>query len=614
MAAAKNQLSPELYRDIRKARWKCRTDLGYLCRVVLNYPDVSDSNGGPWHAIHQPLIDKVQHFPRPTAAQFEVNDVLLNGKWSYEPLVPIIDLKGKRRRLVLDSRSFLKTTINSIAHTIQWIINYPDIAIMLMMAADERAKLVLGEIKGHFQYNKRFRELFPEHCPQRRLDDFGTANAFTTEARKNKGVPKEPTVMTGSIEKGAAGLHFHVVKFSDIVDEKNISGTGLEAVRKGFDISHNLLINPRYWIDVEGTRYHFADTYGKIIDRELVKPIEEREYEMFIRGVFIKKDETYTPEDYKKPYALDDKGKRISRWPENFPLNLLESKEKDDPWIFSCQMLNSPAMNVEGAAPFPVNERFPKTITREDFNNNVRVAYKEICVDFASTNNDRSNFTCITVGTIDHRGRLYIEEIKWGKWLANQAIDNLFAVAQKHSRHLRHITIEESEYQRGLMPTIERKMEFYRNAGYNFNFNYIKRGNRQAKNDRIYKALQPWYAGIVIDNKGSREVSLRFLEDIDELAWKHLIKELEEFPASESDDIMDTLADFLTGKEYFGREVVRAIPGVLPRDESGMVIHGTPEVNRIFKAVQNREIDRLYDLQNPFSDEYEVSKKIISYI
>lgn len=588
-------IKPSVYYDLRKARWKARTDLGWLCREILNYPDVSDASGGPWNALHQPVIDTLQRFPVPTREQFDINDTLVSGKWVYKPLKPMLELEGVRRRLLLDSRSFLKTTINCISHGIQWILNYPDMSILLLMGSGDRASAVLDEMKNHFKYNPRFRQLFPDYCPTKNIEEWGTMNQFTTEARSNMALQKEPTVMTASVEKGAASYHFHLIKFSDIVDENNIQGNGLEMVRKKFDISLNLLINPRYWIDVEGTRYHFADTYGKIIDRELAKPEEKREYNIFVRGALLRdvpEGEKFTPEECKAPFKKDAEGRRISRWPENFPIDKLEEEEKNDIWLFACQKLNAPALNVEGATPFPVNDVFPKKISRVDFNNNIRVAYKEICVDFAETDNPRSNYTCITVGTIDSFGRLYIEEIVHGRFLADVAVQKLFLTALKHYRHLRCIKMEDVSYTRGLMPTIQRKLDtHYRPKGIDFTIETLKRGNRTHKSDRIHKAIQPWY----------KNKDLLFLDDIDHTAWARLIKEMEEFPMSETDDILDTLADFLADKEYFGRELSRGNPFTIKRNEAGLV-DDPAGVTRIFKQVQNQAWDKWLKLQDPYED------------
>ena len=86
---------------IRMIRWRARTDLGFLCREILNYPDVSDE-------IHAPIINILQKFPTPTKEQFYENDKVVNGKWEYKPIIPKhTSLPGGRRVLILDPRGFL---------------------------------------------------------------------------------------------------------------------------------------------------------------------------------------------------------------------------------------------------------------------------------------------------------------------------------------------------------------------------------------------------------------------------------------------------------------------------------------------------------------------------
>jgi hypothetical protein len=556
-AVLKNE---KLYFMRRAARWKARTDIGWLCREVLNYSDVSDASGGPWRALHQPIVDVLQKFPSPTQDQFDKNDVIVNGKWEYKPILPLEALPGGRRTLILDPRGHLKTTINSIGHTIQWILNYPRIAILIFMGQDQKASDVLNEIKGHFQYNQYFRELFPEYVPWKGIDQWGRADRFITEARPKWDVRKEPTVMTGAIEKGAAGYHFEVIKFSDIVDENNISGNGLEIVRKKFYISANLLIGPKYWMDVEGTTYHFGDIYRKILDSEMEAVLEKRTYKIHIRSVFkrnIPGGESFTPDDMKYPFLLDEQGNRIPWWPERFPLKELEQQEKVDPFEFASQKLNWPIATMEGYVAFPVNNEFPKKISRQDYQN-IRVAYKEITVDLAETDNQRSNYTAIVVGAVSQSGKLYVEEIYHGRFLADKVINIIFGIALKHRRFLRVIKIEETGYLRGLMASINRVLDTdLRPKGINFVIEPVKRGNRQKKLDRIEKSLQPWY----------KNDDLRFLDDINKDAWAHLLKELEQFPAGQTDDILDAVADFLANKEYFGREAARFNPTTVIRED-----------------------------------------------
>lgn len=246
----------------KRTRWQARTNLGFLCREILNYNLIDD-------VYHAPVLNILQKFQKPTREEFAFNDVPKDetksydfigkdGKWCYKPVVDMNMLPGKRRRLILDPRSHAKTTINAIAHTIQWLINYPDIAIMVVQSTGDKAEAIIGEIKQHFTANPKFRAAFPEMVPKS-IKEFGTKNAFTIPARGATIVRKEPSIMAGSIDKGSAGYHFDVMKFSDIVEPNNVGTEDqIQSVISSYFMMENLLVAPQYWIDVEGTRYAFC--------------------------------------------------------------------------------------------------------------------------------------------------------------------------------------------------------------------------------------------------------------------------------------------------------------------------------------------------------------------
>lgn len=323
----------------RKARWLARFDLVYLCNEILGYVDVSTK-------VHGGLIRTLQDFPKPTRDQFEQNDQYVGNKWIYKPIYTLkefVALGGKKRRLILDSRGHLKTTINCQAHTIQWLLNYPDAAIHIIQSNLDKGNMIVDEIRDHFRYNPKLRQVFPELCPQKSINDFGKVGQF--DIRKLYDITsmrKEPSVLAGSIDKGTAGLHFDVMKFSDIVDPNNCFGDQLEKVAKSFYMAENLLVAPSYWIDVEGTRYNFGDVYGKIIDSYEKAKAQNREpeYLMYVRACFErdtgKESPKYIPEEQALPFKKDENGKRVPVWGERFPLQKLEEMERTDPTIFSC--------------------------------------------------------------------------------------------------------------------------------------------------------------------------------------------------------------------------------------------------------------------------------------
>lgn len=514
-------------------------------------PDVSEE-------VHRPVLDHLQQFPAPESDEIaEKHDFIVNGRWEYAPLRDIMDLEGKRRMLLLDSRGFLKSSINCIAHSIQWILNYPDIAIMIMQANGDKANLVVSEMKQHFQGNEKLRAIFPELCPQKRVWEWGRQDSFTVEdkrfAKPRGGLKqhKEPTVMATSIERGLSGIHVDVIKCSDIVDPGNINGEGLQTVKKNFFLARNLLVAPQYWIDVEGTRYHFDDLYGRIIDMEADKPEHLREWRFFIRGA-TKRDWGGSPETFNsmdfltKPEVLDSEGYPVSRWPSRFANKYLHMMKLDDPLGYATQQQQDPRPG--GIALFPVDHQFPKWISAKDFVQHIRVSHYEISIDTAETTGKRSDYTSIAVGAWSSSGKCYVVEIVHGRFMPSEIVEKITALAKKYKTRLRAIKIEETGFVRGMMPALRRYMD---TSGIFLPIDRIKRDNQEAKVERIANTLQPWYV------RGD----LIFVDNLPEKTKSHLLRELREFPAGKNDDILDSISDLFQNKEWFGREAARGYAG-----------------------------------------------------
>ena len=561
---------------IRKLRWRARTDLQFLCNAVLSYPDVNKE-------VHGPVLKHLQNFPAPVDdAQAEAHDKWEGSGFLYRPLKNVWDVDDNptRKMLLLDPRGSLKSTINCVAHTIQWIINYPSITILLMQANLDKATTVLGEIKEHFQRNQAFRALFPEHCPEeKKAGDWGTQTEFTTEARRPESAggieswnQKEGTVIAKSLGAGLAGLHFCVMKFSDIVEQGNSENDEqCRKVIKYFSMCRNLLIRPNGWIDVEGTRYHRQDLYGNILAGE-IKLKEEGlppNWRIFARGCYLPNmaglnytERKYNFEELELPDLLDDRGKPISFWPERFSSDFLEAERKDPisedaQFLFNCQRKNLP-LNTNDRVPFP-KEKFT-TISRNKYLENVPISYRQVTVDTADTQNKRSNYTCITTGAWSQSGKLYIEDIIHGKFQPDEIVFWLFWTAMRENSPSRRPVmyfIEETAFVRGMMASVNRvhdtgilhvpdnlEKKYGKSRptnGIRLPITLVKRETTLSKQERILQTLQPWY------NSGE----LIFLDDIP--CMSHILQEFLDFPQAKTDDIIDTVADQFQQKEYFGR-------------------------------------------------------------
>lgn len=533
---------------IKLGRHKARTDLVWLGRNILGLKKIVPH-------VHGPMTDFLQQF-KDSQGVDEFDESLQRFVYTPrdpDPVKAVGEGNYDNRRLLLAPRGWFKTSNNVYAHTVQLILNFPDITVLLLHASQEVLEPVLALIKRAFWQNKVMRYYFPEFCQREDAREFGTQTEFSIPNRTNW--TASPTVGIGGIESVRTGMHYHWIKFTDIVDDKNTATKDqIQKVIEKFAMARNLLISPKYWIDVEGTRYHFGDLYGRIIDTWLQEDKEglPHEWKVFIMGCY-KKDvhrihadgvERYSPLELDAPYLLDETQKvdektgfdlrRISRFPEESPTIELEKMRNDkvageDP--FNTQQLNNP-VGTDNVA-FPLQYLQWKSA---DELKRVPIQYFVTIVDLAETKNKRSDFTAITTVGVDRMNRRYVVDIRLGKFLPDEIVDLLFMTQIKWKPI--KIKIEETGFVRGLAPAVRRKSEM---LGIWPNFSYIPPDNQTSKEARIM-SIQPMFkVGLIYFNSA-----------LDEFVKEELKHELTRFPKYQHDDILDTLADMYQDEPVYG--------------------------------------------------------------
>lgn len=455
------------------------------------------------------------------------------------------------------------TTINCEGHGIQININYPLACIGIFQYNLDKAESIIGAIKDHYCFNGKFRTLFPELCPPiDKINDFGTKAAFSIWDIKNKrgSSRREQSFMAAALEKGLAGYHFEWLKYSDIVDPQNSENLDqcLKTIHQ-FGQSKFLLIDifGGWWIDLEGTRYHFGDVYGHAIKEWEEDQVAGREslWEMYTRGVFVPDlpEIKFLPYELKENVAdkLDGNGLPIP-WNLHANVNNLLREEASDPTNFSAQMRNRPVGGRGGMKDFeikqdPITKEYsrPRVLDAQTFEDKVLKAYTVISVDTAETVSERANYTAIAVADIDRFGRTYVKNLIRKKLQPKDVALEVISVCDTYKPD--YLIIEETGFTRGLDYGIKREWEL-------FPYHHVpslklsKRSNQKSKEEIIRLALQHAY------NQGD----LIFIKDnIEEEVWQGLIQELIEFPRGTSDDILDAIADIFIEREWYGREFAK---------------------------------------------------------
>ena len=512
-----------------RQRERGRRDLFWLANEVLSPPD---SRIMVPHA-HGCIVDHCQQFQ---GRQEFIHKTKLS-KYGTPQIdfakarVPMAELEGKRDSLILVSRGHLKTTIQTVAHSIQWILNYPEVRILICTSTEEKAKLIVNKIKQHFQFNPRFRFLYPEFCPPaQKASDWGSATELVVPNRQRRG--DEPTIMTAAVGKALASTHHDVIKCSDVVTENNVKTPGqiaevkdffgyLEPLRERF-FSKDGQPNPG-WKDVEGTIYDFSDYYQMILDFQGNLPESQHTWRITKRSCWA------------------DKAKRIPLWPERFPaleLDRIANSPEVGPVLFASQYELEPVRAEDGLAK-PEEIRFFPAHVAQDLMPRYRLY---TCVDLASPD-EQSNgdFIVFTTAGIDRDGRIDVLSIQRGHF-SDEQICQIFFNTDTVYQGKTQFKVQKDHFARMLAPLMRREMA---KRGRWLNIEYTPISNRVSKVQKI-RGLQGFF----------RMGLIRFADNIP--CKNDLVMEIVRFPKGGHDDIIDTISDFLTNAQ--GEAVSDLIP------------------------------------------------------
>jgi predicted phage terminase large subunit-like protein len=175
--------------------------------------------------------------------------------------------------LDLWAREHGKSTVITIAKTIQDILRDPEITIGIFSHTRAIAKSFLRVIKREFESNTRLKACFPDVLfdnPEKYAPKWSEDDGLIV---KRKGNPPESTVEAhGLIDGMPTGRHFYLRVYDDVVTAASVSTPDqMRKVIDALDMSNNLgkQGGVRRMI---GTRYKLGDAYEEYIKRGVIKP------------------------------------------------------------------------------------------------------------------------------------------------------------------------------------------------------------------------------------------------------------------------------------------------------------------------------------------------------
>lgn len=180
--------------------------------------------------------------------------------------------------LDLWARGHYKSSIGTFAGVIQEIMVDPEITIAIMSGTNKVAQPFLVQIQQEFENNEDLKRIHSDVLwaePRKEAPLWARDKGITV---KRKGNPKEATVEAfGVIDGMRTGKHYDLLDFDDLIDESMVGNPEMvQKVTQRWELAGNLGRHTKktrkwHW----GTRYSYADTYGVIIDRGILK---ERRY------------------------------------------------------------------------------------------------------------------------------------------------------------------------------------------------------------------------------------------------------------------------------------------------------------------------------------------------
>ena len=212
-----------------------------------------------------------------------------------------------------------KSTTCTITRSIFLLIKNPNLRILIASKTSQNAEGFLTEIKNHFENNTLLTEIFGKFYDQRKCTKWDNREIIVLPRTS---MSKESSITCVGVAGTIVSKHYDVIISDDLVDEEN-SRTQYMRDKTLTWYYQTLLptleppdkeVEHRGEHHRQGTRYHYADLYGHLIENEL-------------------------KEHTQRIQALDQKGR--SPWPEKYPPEwLLKRKRESGMIIFNAQYQN----------------------------------------------------------------------------------------------------------------------------------------------------------------------------------------------------------------------------------------------------------------------------------
>ena len=448
------------------------------------------------------------------------------------------DWSLKRKKMLLMSRGHVKSNVVSVALPLWEIVRDKNIRILLYSHKDKDSLKFMRAIQESLR-SPFFNACYPDIGPvmDRGREKVWNASALLIERDKKL---VENTIEISSRDATIVGRHYDLMIMDDLVTDTNTATVDqIEQTAEDHKLLESLL-DPGARELVTGTRYNFADEYGRILDTpDLANSYDIKTIPFMSiedRAVF----EQRLSGTLKWDQSLDDK---YLAYPTRFTL-------ADDDIIYDGQDGKDSTKDkkslvatfkMQGSSVFS-NQYWlePHDPSRAAFReSDLRIIHtlpddRKLThfrdMDLSSEMATATSFTAIISACHDERGNIYIYHIFWGQFDGPEICRELIRgqEVEEKARPVA-ITAERGPYERALRPFLDR-MAMERGIFVPVAFLPSNQGAK-TKDDRII-GLQPWF----------RSGKINVLASCPNIEM--LISEMKKFPLYPLKDILDALSQF----------------------------------------------------------------------
>lgn len=403
------------------------------------------------------------------------------------------------QKLILAPRGHLKSTVCTVGYALWRVVQNPNIRILIANYKLSNAEAFLSQMRGAFLMNDLLKAHFPKVIPDVKKAKWNQSQITVNRTQNHK----EATIEVAGVGSEITGRHYDLIIYDDIVGPENITTKEQIDKLKAWYNQTQFLLEPGGDQVMIGTRWHFDDLYGWIIQNL-------DNYKVFKRGI----------------YGVDG----LPVWPEKFTTAVIEKikgQMERDPRggkaLFVAQYLNE-VMDEETAF---FKRVFLKRFTEAELPSRLGVT---ITVDPAISERETADFSAMTVRGIDEDHKWFILDA-WHKRGVSpkDLIDKIFELYVKW-RDLGYtidgVAVESVAYQKSLQYHIREEM-FKR--GVFMPLQELKYSNT-SKEYRIKGLINLYENGALLFREAAEDDT------------SDLLDEMFRFPRTVHDDLLDSVA------------------------------------------------------------------------